>query len=132
MTIQPVGNAPAPGYPDKSRWLAAPLAVGLSAAMALGFSGCGGERVTMGEPALSPTETTACIALAETETSTTQATMTTTGTSRRAQSTARTVSETDETTTYVNMGTTALVPATEDYFIAGMPALVPDRMEALP
>ena len=54
MTVQPVKNAPAPGYPEK-RWLAAPLAVGLTIAMALGLNGCG-ERVTMGEAAQTPTE----------------------------------------------------------------------------
>ena len=56
MTIQPVKNTPAPGYPEKSRRLAAPLAVGLTAAMALGLGACG-ERATMGVPPPVPTET---------------------------------------------------------------------------
>jgi hypothetical protein len=56
MTIQPVQNASAPGYPEKSRRLAVPLMAGLTAALALGLNACG-ERVTMGEPLPIPTET---------------------------------------------------------------------------
>ena len=71
MTIQPVKTTPAPGYPDKyteesrqalaaaqpQRWIAAPLAAGLAATVALGLSGCGGTYVTGGEPGTMPMET---------------------------------------------------------------------------
>ena len=74
MTIQPVKNTPAPGYPDKyakesrqalaaaqpRRWIAAPLAAGLAATVALGLSGCGDTYVTGGEPGTSPMETETC------------------------------------------------------------------------
>jgi len=68
MHIKPVKHLPAPGYPDKyseesrqalaaaipRRWIAAPLAAGLAATVALGLSGC--ERATLGEPAQTPIE----------------------------------------------------------------------------
>jgi len=68
MTIKPVKTMPAPGYPDKyaeeskralaaatpRRWIAAPLAAGLAATVALGLSGC--ERATLGEPTQTPVE----------------------------------------------------------------------------
>ena len=72
MNVRPVEHAPAPGYPDKyddesrralatahpHRWLAAPVAAGLAATVALGLSGCGENYVTMGEVAMTPTEIT--------------------------------------------------------------------------
>ena len=62
MTIKPVGHTPAPGYPDKyagesrralaaatpRRWIAAPVAAGLAAMVALGLSGC--DSATAGVP----------------------------------------------------------------------------------
>ena len=70
MNIKPVEHPVEPGYPDKyaeesrralasaqpRRWIAAPLAAGLAATVALGLSGCG-EHVVMGEMAI-PTEVT--------------------------------------------------------------------------
>jgi len=72
MNIQPVSNTPAPGYPDKyaeesrqalaaaqpRRWIAAPLAAGLAATVALGLSGCGEAFVTGGVPVQTPTQVT--------------------------------------------------------------------------
>ena len=99
MTIQPVENTPQPGYPDKHRWLAAPLVAGmLSAAVALGFSGCGAaaEHRTEGEPAMAPT-----VVITED-----YLTMGETTTARLTQS---------ETTTFVNMGTSAApIPVSGD------------------
>ena len=107
MTIQPVKNTPAPGYPEKSRWLAAPLAAGLTAAIALGLSACG-ERVTMGDVVQVPTET--CTAQVATTTEYV------------------TVGETQipepEITARANRGTTAPVPEPDGYVTMGMPALV--------
>jgi len=74
MKIKPVECIPAPGYPDKyaeesrqalaaaqpRRWIAAPLAAGLAATVAIGLSGCGESIVdytTLGEPTMVPTET---------------------------------------------------------------------------
>jgi len=73
MKVRPVESTPAPGYPDKyadetrkalaaarpQRWLAAPVAAGLAATVALGLSGCGKEEfVTAGDPTQIPTEVT--------------------------------------------------------------------------
>ena len=111
MNIQPVKTTPAPDYPDKTRWLAAPLAVGLTAAMALGLSACG-ERATMGDVVQMPTET--CTVQAAT---TEYIIM---GTTPAPESTT------------VNMGTTALVPEPGEYTTLGMPVAVPELTEVLP
>ena len=71
MKVRPVETMPAPGYPDKyaeetrkalaaarpQRWLAAPVAAGLAATVALGLSGCGNttEHLTDGETTTAPT-----------------------------------------------------------------------------
>ena len=69
MQIKPVEHPVNPGYPDKydekakqalaaaqpRRWVAAPLAAGLVATVALGLSGCGDTYVTEGEPVQTPT-----------------------------------------------------------------------------
>jgi len=95
MTIHPVESAPAPGYPDKSRWLAAPLAVGISAVMALGFGSCG-ERVTMGDMVQMPTDITTTQPEPETEP--------------------------PDCTTFVTMGTSAPVPE-DTYITMGVPPM---------
>ena len=70
MIIKPVENTPVPGYPDKyaeetrkalaaarpQRWLAAPVAAGLAATVALGLSGC--EQTDAGGPATTTTQVT--------------------------------------------------------------------------
>jgi len=70
MKIHPVEHSVAPNYPDKyaeetrrvlaatapRRWIAAPLAAGLAATVAIGLSGCG-ERAVMGDMPM-PTEVT--------------------------------------------------------------------------
>jgi len=106
MTIQPVSNTPAPDYPDKSRWLAAPLAVGLTAAMALGMGACG-ERATMGDVVQMPTET--CTVQANTTEYVVMGDF-----------------PVPDLTTTVSMGTTAPVPVPNDYITLGVPILVPD------
>jgi len=75
MTINPVEHIPVPGYPDKydetsrqalaaarpRRWITAPVAAGLAATVAIGFSGCG-TFAAEGLPAQTtetPTQTTA-------------------------------------------------------------------------
>ena len=98
MTIQPVESTPRPEYPDKHRWLAAPLVAGmLSAAVALGLSGCEStEYITDGEPAAAPT-------MIVTEEYLTMGEATTV---RIMQS---------ETTAFVNMGTSAApVPVSDE------------------
>jgi len=69
MTVKPVENTPAPGYPDKyaeesrqalavarpRRWVAAPVAAGLAVTVALGLSGC--DYATAGVPPIPMPET---------------------------------------------------------------------------
>ena len=137
MKIQPVENIPAPGYPDKSRWLAAPLAVGLTAAMALGMGACGGrvaadDQTTTGsaavQTAISTAQSTAQATTAQPTTATTIRPRT--ATARATTTTGRTATEyvimgdfpvpvpepttTTTTTTYVIMGTYAMIPEQEN------------------
>ena len=58
MKLKPVEHTPEPGYPNKARWLAAPLAVGLTAAMALGLGGC--DYVTRGGLEQTPADIETC------------------------------------------------------------------------
>jgi len=115
MTIQPEKNTPAPGYPEKSRWLAAPLAAGVAAAV-LGLSACG-ERATLGEPTQAPTEITV-VQVATTELAS------------AAQHTDRAEEAND--TTQTSTGTVVpVVQPEEEFLLAGMPAYVPDPTEKL-
>ena len=127
MTIQPIKSTPAPGYPDKTRWLAAPLAVGLTAAMALGLSACG-ERAAVGDVAQVTTEITATQAAAanaaQTPATTGAGETDPTGATQRAARAEPKNNAVPTTTEYVVMGDFP-VPVT-DYYTLGVPVLVPD------